>query len=603
MFAWPLPSAAFATEVLPSMAVHRPLDHRTFDNVRVQALRHPVLDYLGGPVLLEPTSTQFRHKRHDRPFDSFDLDAEFDNYVNGNWVYIGPKYHHFGHIMSEMVHRIVPSKILFPDNQNYLLVTTGDDEEASFESLCPTYQEVLEFCGISPSQITTLNTNSIIEELSICEQGSNFGGHPTPWYLDMLREFSGRRLDEIHGSRHSSPRVYVSKSRIPHGGTILGERYLEGLLAEEGFLIFHPQEFPLSVQMDVYRKAQALVFSEGSACHGVELLGAGMLGRTFVLIRRPEMRDGLASILQPRSQQIHMLLDTFLLGTILVHAETRQLHTEFSVSLADVDGLVASFRKHELARLDGMDVRDYFQAAEEDLRAYFCFHMGTDIGAVDPWRVGEVRLQFEKLRSRFLAGRQQTSLGSTPEVAGPASAEEIEQQAWAAHDCMKWLEAARCWEIYRERFPNSGEGYILGSVALIELGRFYEADALLRRAIELFPDIEEVHSHYALVAHHRHDWRESVARWEAYRDRFPQNSIGYSLGATALLELGQNADADNLVLLGLERMPEDEELLEKCAWVAQHGDNQPEAQRRWEKLKAAYPDNRAALLYCQESTP
>jgi tetratricopeptide (TPR) repeat protein len=592
-----------AKEVFTSMVAHRPLDHRTFGDVGVQALRHPVLDFLGGPVLLDPACAKFRHKRDNRPCDTFDLEAEFDAYVNGEWVYIGPKYHHFGHIMSEMVHRIVPSKTLFPDIQNYLLVTTSDDEEPRFDTLSPTYQEVLEFCEIGPSQIAILNTNTIVEKLSICEQGSNFGGTPTPWYLDLLREFSGRRLDEIHGSRPSPARVYVSKSRIPHGGTILGERYIEGLLAEEGFLIFHPEESPLTLQMDVYRKAEALVFSEGSACHGVELLGTGMLDRTYVLIRRKETRNGLASILRPRSRQLHMFVDTFLLGTIAVHAETRQPHTEFSVSLADVEGVAASFRKHELARLDGMDVREYFQAAEEDLKSYFSFHMSSDIAAVDPWRVGEVRLEFEKLRSRFLAGRQQTPLAPASPTATGASAEHIEQQAWAAHRSKKWLEAARCWEIYRERFPNSGEGYILGSVALIELGRFYEADALLRLAMEIFPDVEDVYSHYALVAHHRHDWRESLARWEAYRARFPRSSMGYSLGATAFLELEQYVDADNLVLLGLERIPEDEELLEKYAWVAHHSDNKLEAQRRWERLKAAYPHNRAALLYVQESAP
>src|SRR5579863_2784207 len=112
------------------------LNHRVFDNIRVQAFHQPLLDFLGGPVLLDPADTQLRHQRHDSASDTFDENAEFNKYLAGEWVYIGPKYHHFGHIMAEMVHRIAPSRIFFPDQQKYLLVTTGDDTSGSgFETL------------------------------------------------------------------------------------------------------------------------------------------------------------------------------------------------------------------------------------------------------------------------------------------------------------------------------------------------------------------------------------------------------------------------------------------------------------------------------------
>lgn len=584
------------------METARPVDHRVFKDIRVQAFQHSFLDFRGGPVLPDPAFAQFRHKRYDRPFDAFDVDARFEKFLGGEWVYLGPKYHHFGHIMSEMVHRIVPSRMLFPGERNYLLVSTSDDpSEPGFENLCPTYRDVLEFCEIDPKRLTTLNENTIVERLCMCEQGSNLGGHPTPWYLDVLREFSTRRLDQIHGSRVSPPKVYVSKSKIPHGGVILGEGYIENLLREEDFLVFHPEDFPLSLQMDVYRKSRELVFSEGSACHGTELLGREMLDRTFVLIRRMEMRDGLGSILEPRSHECHMFLDTFILGTVAVNSATGHVHTEFSVSLADIDRLVAFFRDQHLARLDKIDVGEYFDAAETDLRSYFSYLMGCDFVDLDPWRIGEVRVAFEKLRTQFLAGRQLVPLDREAQAPSPDDAASIESQAWTAHENRRWLEAVRCWEIYRQRFPESPEGFTLGSVVLIELGRFYEADALLRLAMRKFPNSEEVLGNYALVAHHRRDWRESVTRWEQFRAKFPQGMIGYSLAATALCELQRFADADDLLRMGLSQNPNDEELLEKYAWIAQRRENRREAKRRWRKLRAAYPENRAASLHEQES--
>jgi hypothetical protein len=389
------------------MEIHRPLDHHAFGDIRVQAFGHPVLAFHGGPVLPDPNFTQLRHKRQDGVFDSFDENAQFDARLPGEWVYVGPKYHHFGHIMSEMIHRILASKLFFPDVQKYLLVTTSDDgEQPGFAGLCRAYQEVLEFCEIAPKDVHVLHENSVVERLLICEQGANFGGVPSPWYLEILRDFSARRLDQIHGSRRSPDKVYVSKSKITHGGTILGERYLERLLRDEGFFVLHPEELSFSLQMDWYRKAKELIFSEGSACHGTELLGTQMLDRSFVLVRRMEMRPDLMNILGSRSRQFGSFVDTFPLGTIAVHPETREPYMEFSVSIVDMDRLVSYLRDQRLARLDDVDLQQYFDAAEEDLKAYFSYHMASGIAQVDAWRLGDVRMEFEKIRRRFLAGHR-----------------------------------------------------------------------------------------------------------------------------------------------------------------------------------------------------
>jgi tetratricopeptide (TPR) repeat protein len=578
-----------------------PPAHRVFENVRVEAYKHPLgVSFLGGPVLRNPDFARFRHKRSDLACDTFDEGASFNRYVEGEWAYIGPKYSHFGHIMAEMIHRILPSKLFFPEVKKHLIVTTFDDESGpEFDTLCATYREALEFLEIDPESVLIINENSVVERLSICEQGSNLGGAQTSWYMDALRDFSTRRLNELHGSETIHPKVYVSKARMPHGGRILGASYIEELLSEEGFHIFYPEEAPLSVQMDTYRKAEVLVFEEGSACHGTELLGKEMLNRTFLIVRRMEGHDGFADILKPRSKEFKSFLDTFFLGTIVVNKIKKFPHSEFGVSLLDLDRFVAFFRERGLAQLKDINARRYYETAEKDLKGYFTFHMQNDIEEVDFWRVGEVRLEFEKLRQRFLVGHVPVPLDIAALAAIEEDAESVWKKAWAAHGKGEWLEAARLWKIYRERFPHSTEGYTLGSVALIELGRFYEADAVLQPAMERFP-VAEVYSDYALVAQHRHDWREAVVRWESFRDRFPENKIGFSLGSVALCEAGRFADADSLALLGLEHHPDDEELLENYAWVAQRQEAWTEAQRRWRNLKAQHPNNRAALTNLME---
>lgn len=573
-------------------------DHRVFENIRVEAYKHPYgVSFLGGPILRNPEFAHFRHKRGDLACDIFDEGASFHKYIEGQWAYIGPKYPHFGHIMAEMIHRVLPSKLLFPEVKKYLVVTTFDDDSGpGFDTLCTTYREALEFLDIDPESVLVINENSVVERLSICEQASNLGGAQTPWYMNALRDYSAPRLDQLHGSESLHSKVYVSKAKMPHGGRILGSRYVEELLAEEGFLIFYPEEAPLSVQMDTYRKASVLLFEEGSACHGTELLGKEMLDRTFLIVRRMEGRDGFAKILTPRSREFDSFLDTFFLGTIIVNKVKKFPQFEYGVSLFDLDRFVTFLRDRGLAQLKEIDVRRYYEAAEKDLRDYFTFHMQNEIEEVDLWRVGEVRLEFEKLRQRFLGGGVPSHVNIAVPKAIESDAESTWKKAWAAHAGGEWLEAAQLWEIYRERFPDSIEGFTHGSYALIELGRFYEADALLEPAIERFP-FAEIYSNYALVAHHRHDWRNAVSRWELFRERFPEYRIGFSLQSIALCELGQYADADSLLRQGMDFHPDDEELLENYAWVAQRQGALSEAQQRWWKLKAQYPHNRAALKH------
>jgi tetratricopeptide (TPR) repeat protein len=571
-----------------------PPAHAVFENIRVEAYRHPFgVAFHGGPVLLDPEFAGFRHKRGDVACDNFDEGASFNTHVDGKWIYVGPKYPHFGHIMAEMIHRILPSKLFFPDVTKYLIVTTFDDSEPSVETMSPAYREILDFFEVDLGSVLIINTNSVIESLCISEQASNLGGSPTPWYLDALREYSGRRLDQLHGSEVQHPKVYVSKSRMPHGGRILGSSYIEELLSEEGFFIFYPEEAPLSVQLDTYRKASILVFEEGSACHGTELLGTEMMNRTFLVVRRIEGHDEFAQILGRRSKDFNSCQDTFFLGTIIVNQVKKFPQYEYGVSLFDLDRFVAFFRKHELAQLENVDVRSYYEVAERDLKDYFTFHTQNRIEEIDLWRVSEVRLEFEKLRQRALAGRVPPTINTTAPVGIEDDAESIRKKAWDAHENQQWLEAARYWEIYRERFSTSSEGFTFGSYALIELGRFYEADALLKPALERFP-FAEVFSNYALVAHHRHDWREALVRWELFRERFPEYRIGFSLQSVALYELGRFAEADSLILAGLELHLDDEELLENYARVAQRQEAFDEARRRWEKLQRLHPENHAA---------
>jgi len=87
-----------------------------------------------------------------------------------------------------------------------------------------------------------------------------------------------------------------------------------------------------------------------------------------------------------------------------------------------------------------------------------------------------------------------------------------------------WPEAIRRYGEARDRFPNRPGGVIGLATALSAAGRYAEADALLRDAIERFPDDKTVFAAFASIAVQQSDWNQALARWtEAYR-HFPDEN-------------------------------------------------------------------------------
>jgi tetratricopeptide (TPR) repeat protein len=99
------------------------------------------------------------------------------------------------------------------------------------------------------------------------------------------------------------------------------------------------------------------------------------------------------------------------------------------------------------------------------------------------------------------------------------------------------------WATARASDPNGQTGYREGARRLIEAGRHAEADAVLRAAIERFPNEAWPARNFARLAHNQRDWNEAAARWEALRRSFPAEEDGYSLGAEALKQAGRAEDA------------------------------------------------------------
>lgn len=104
----------------------------------------------------------------------------------------------------------------------------------------------------------------------------------------------------------------------------------------------------------------------------------------------------------------------------------------------------------------------------------------------------------------------------------------------------------RLWETVLQRFPLVQHGYYDAARRLTEMGKIAEADDVLRRAVERFPQEVRPGAEYATFAHKRGDWAEAANRWQAVRAAWPDYEDAYAGGAHALDQLGRHEEAAQL---------------------------------------------------------
>jgi len=175
----------------------------------------------------------------------------------------------------------------------------------------------------------------------------------------------------------------------------------------------------------------------------------------------------------------------------------------------------------------------------------------------------------------------------------PEEAAIWNQHAQTAFDRHDLPEAARRWEETRIRFPDVVDGHSMSAMALRELGRLDDAEALAKAGVVRFPEDAGIAIQYAWTAYVRPNWPEvrpdALARWEDVRHRFPDNSEGYAMNAHALLRLGRLDEAEAVISEAAKRFPTDYQVLVYRAQTAARRRDWPEALRRWKDVQALYP--------------
>lgn len=344
------------------------------EDARVQAFQHPLIDFpnafRGGPVLETPELQSFRHHRGWSTFDHFAPDAAYPDRLDGDYVYAGPLFDHFGHFISEMAHRIIPAHTRALGHKFLFVTTEVGGASTDLLDIAPFVRDILSFLRINSENAVVVNRNTVVERLHLFDQGARLAGPAKLAYLDEVREFSTARLDELCGDAPRPRKLYVSRSALPKLGSLLGERYVEGELAREGFAVYRPELDPFVVQMDHYRKADIVVFAEGSAVHGTELLGSRMMGETFLIPRSPQAHI-FDRVLEPRSRRYARLDVSRYVGTAIYEPGSGSPSFHRGASLLRPRALPQTFRKEGIANMPTFSLAAHAKAVARDLVGYF----------------------------------------------------------------------------------------------------------------------------------------------------------------------------------------------------------------------------------------
>lgn len=346
--------------------------HTCIANAKVQAfvapiVQHPV-GYRGGPVLTDPADQIFRHHRGNAIVDNFSPDVAPTRFLSGDLIYAGPVYDHFGHFMAEMIHRVLPARAIGLPHRFLFVGARGHEPHASFEGLPKFIRDALGYLGLGKDDVVITLDDVVVERLHLVPQASQHHGDPADWYLDLLRSHSNETLDRSPGADDRPRRLYVSRTRQALEGGLLGEVYLEDWLHRAGFHPFYPEDHSLSDQMDHYRKAECVVFAQGSACHGTELLGSEAL-KSAILIPKSVKCEFFRRVLRPRSRRFVQAGEPRQVGTMYYNVETKFQYIHLGVSLVDFHALK---RCLEAERIDvpRFDAWTYRRAAARDLWRY-----------------------------------------------------------------------------------------------------------------------------------------------------------------------------------------------------------------------------------------
>ena len=266
--------------------------------------------YCGGPLLLDrQRHWPLHHYRGDsaidRPLNGWADWEQQPERVEARLFWCGPLAFHFGHQIADFGSRVLRSSL---DPRGGELLWIPWRTSVQWSALKQWQQQLLTYLNPGHKRLRLATAPLMARELIVWPQQARMRAAPTAFHLEAL-SWCERTISK--GSQRSV--VYVSRNRFAPCtssetliGAFAGERCLEVLLQARGVQVVYPETLSLMDQLQIYRDAQVLIVAEGSAQHGLELLGLHPHKQVILLCRRPQ-RPGMDLPLKARFPKLQVV--------------------------------------------------------------------------------------------------------------------------------------------------------------------------------------------------------------------------------------------------------------------------------------------------------
>jgi hypothetical protein len=268
---------------------------------------------------------------------------------------------HFGHLIADHLTRVLEGRVNRPQDVMLFLLRPGQ----GVGDLPGYFWDLMDWYGVPRGQVRFVTVPLRVAELRCFAQAEPFqSSPPSPRYLDLLAQNAVRRglVPEV------APVVYVGRMGMlaQAKGGAAGEGYLVEVLQRAGVRVLDPARAPLRAQLAAYAGAGVLIFAEGSAVHGRQLLG--WLDQAIVVLNRRQGARMAEAALTARSRGVEYVEATgqgIGMGTL---AAGRQ--AAIGLALYDLTAVKGALARHGVDLTGLWDDVAYQDAVRADARAW-----------------------------------------------------------------------------------------------------------------------------------------------------------------------------------------------------------------------------------------
>lgn len=209
-------------------------------------------------------------------------------------VYLGVALSHFGHFLSESIHRTWALRDARVGDRvrGVMLLPHGIDEPQPFQ------RETLAMMGIDPARVVWVRTPTRVARLRVPALASRFGEPAPSHYLDERRAVALNTLGEVP----PVGAIYLHKP-LHHGRSVVaGAGWLAEQLAAHGVRTVVPETLPVREQVRIVAGATHVMAHQGSALRILEVLGR--VDAPISVVAQRGSHDRLRLFLEGRSPDL-----------------------------------------------------------------------------------------------------------------------------------------------------------------------------------------------------------------------------------------------------------------------------------------------------------